>query len=341
MKAFCSFDQQQQHDPQTFISNGHFQPCQEVPQRLNVLIDAATSGGLHVVEPADHGLAPIAAVHTPEYLQFLSSIHQRWQQIEGSSDEVIPGIQPNRQDFSYPESPVGQAGYHMADTACPIGSGTWAAVQASANCAASAASEVLDGASAAYALCRPPGHHAYADMAGGFCYVNNAAVAAQMLRAAHDRVVIIDVDLHHGNGTQGIFYGRSDVLTISIHANPISFYPFFWGHASERGEGAGLGYNYNLPLRRGSGDNAFLAALESALTRLHSFAPTALVVSLGLDAFEGDPFAGLTVTTPGFAEIGKLLGSTNLPTVIVQEGGYLCEELGNNLKSFIYGFTHP
>ncbi|MDP3897096.1 MAG: histone deacetylase family protein, partial [Mesorhizobium sp.] len=166
----------------------------------------------------------------------------------------------------------------------------------------------------------------------------NSAVAAQHLRRSATRVAILDVDLHHGNGTQGIFYNRADVLTVSLHAAPVRFDPFFWGHADERGEGAGLGYNLNLPLARKSGDAEFLAALESALRRIRAFAPDALVVALGLDAFEGDPFGGLSVTTDGFARIGEAIAGLGLPSVIVQEGGYLCDELGANLTSFLTGF---
>ena len=153
------------------------------------------------------------------------------------------------------------------------------------------------------------------------------------------RVAILDVDLHHGNGTQGIFYARPDVLTVSLHADPVRFYPFFWGHADERGEGAGLGYNLNLPLPRKSGDEAFLEALDAGIRRIRSFAPEALVVALGLDAFEGDPFGGLSVTTAGFARIAEAIAALGLPTVIVQEGGYLCDALGDNLTAFLTGYA--
>ncbi|RVB52709.1 histone deacetylase family protein, partial [Mesorhizobium sp. M7A.F.Ca.CA.002.03.2.1] len=161
---------------------------------------------------------------------------------------------------------------------------------------------------------------------------------AQVLRKRAARVAILDVDLHHGNGTQGIFYARPDVLTVSLHADPVRFYPFFWGHADERGEGPGLGYNFNLPLPRKSADAAFLEALEVAFQRIRAFSPDALVVALGLDAFEGDPFGGLSVTTPGFSRIGEAIAKLDLPTVIVQEGGYLCDKLGDNLTAFLTGF---
>ena len=175
-------------------------------------------------------------------------------------------------------------------------------------------------------------------MAGGFCYLNNSAIAAQELRSQHGRVAIIDVDVHHGNGTQGIFYRRRDVLTVSLHADPQRFYPFFWGYAHERGEGEGLGCNFNLPLPRGTGDDDYLVALNRGLDRVRAFRPGAVVVALGLDAFEGDPLAGFAITTAGFARIAKAIADLGLPTVLVQEGGYLCDELGPNLASFLSGF---
>ncbi|QPC43224.1 histone deacetylase family protein [Kaustia mangrovi] len=332
-------DIQKRHYPNTFLVSGAQQPNPEVPERVDRLLGAARDMGLEEVAPPDAGLAPLAAVHTPEYLQFLEHIYPRWQRIPDASAEVVPNIHPDRRDGAYPASAVGQAGYHMADTACPIGPDSWDSIRWSANTAAHAARLVLDGEAAVYGLSRPPGHHAYADMAGGFCFVNNSGVAAQMLRAAHDRVAILDVDLHHGNGTQGMFYRRDDILTVSIHADPVRFYPFFWGHADERGEGRGLGYNYNLPLPRRSGDEDYLAALDKALARIRSFAPGALVVALGLDAFEGDPFGGLSVTTPGFSRIADRIAGLGLPTVIVQEGGYLCDDLGANLAAFLDGFA--
>ncbi|OCP00587.1 MULTISPECIES: histone deacetylase family protein [unclassified Ensifer] len=337
MKAFYAAEQKR-HNPKAFLSSGAPQPNPEQPERVERLLAGARAAGGEILRPRDHGLGPIAAVHTPEYLDFLEHIYARWQRIAEASDEVIPNIHPLARDGRYPASAVGQAGYHMADTACPISSETWESVRWSAWSAVDAADAVMAGDRAAYALCRPPGHHAFADVAGGFCFVNNSAVAAQRFLSNSRRVVILDVDLHHGNGTQGIFYQRADVLTISIHADPVRFYPFFWGHADERGEGPGLGYNLNLPLERKSGDEEFLAALDVAFRRIRAYAPDALVVALGLDAFEGDPFGGLSVSTPGFARIGETIAGLGLPTAIVQEGGYLCDALSDNLTAFLTGF---
>lgn len=337
MKAFFAAEQKR-HNPKAFLSSGAPQPNPEQPERVERLLTGARAAGCEILRPRDHRLGPIAAVHTPEYLEFLEHIYVRWQRIPEASGEVIPNIHPLARNGRYPASAVGQAGYHMADTACPISGETWESVLWSAWSAVEAADTVMAGERAAYALCRPPGHHAFADVAGGFCFVNNSAVAAQRLLTSASRVVILDIDLHHGNGTQGIFYQRADVLTISIHADPVRFYPFFWGHADERGEGLGLGYNLNLPLERKSGDAEFLAALDVAFRRIRAYAPDALVVALGLDAFEGDPFGGLSVSTPGFARIGEAIAALGLPTAIVQEGGYLCDALSDNLTSFLTGF---
>ena len=197
---------------------------------------------------------------------------------------------------------------------------------------------MIDGDGACYALARPPGHHAARDYAAGFCYLGNTAIAAEALTQRFKRVAILDVDVHHGNGTQDIFYDRSDVLTVSIHADPVRFYPFFWGHASERGTGDGEGFNVNLPLIRGTADNDYLQSLEAAIDDISRFSPDALVVALGLDAFEGDPLRGLAITTGGFGRIGRRIGEMKLPSVIVQEGGYLSDALGTNLSSFLEGF---
>jgi acetoin utilization deacetylase AcuC-like enzyme len=336
MKAFYA-EEQKRHDPKAFLSSGAPQPNPEQPERVERLLAGAKAAGCTIERPLDHGLKPIAAVHSPEYLEFLQNIYERWRRIEGASREVIPNIHPIARGGNYPASAVGQAGYHMADTSCPISAETWESACWSAWSAVAAAEAVISGEPAAYALCRPPGHHAFADVAGGFCFINNSAVAAQHLRRSATRVAILDVDLHHGNGTQGIFYGRPDVLTVSIHADPVRFYPFFWGHADERGDGAGLGYNLNLPLPRKTGDAGFLEALGAGLRRVQAFAPDVLVVALGLDAFEGDPFGGLSVTTDGFSRIGEAISTLGLPSVIVQEGGYLCDDLGLNLEAFLGG----
>lgn len=336
MKAIVD-SRQLAHDPKNFLVNGRTVPCREQPERLTVLQNAATVAGCEFSAPTDHGMTPIAAIHSPEYLCFLETIHRRWMMLDDASDEVIPNIHPTDRTCSYPENPVGQAGYHQADTACPIGAHTWDAAYWSAQVALTGVDLLIDGAAMAYALCRPPGHHAFSDQAGGFCYLNNAAIAAQHLLQAGYRPAILDIDVHHGNGTQGIFYERDDVLTVSVHCDPSGLYPFFWGHASERGLGRGLGYNLNIPLSPNSDDTAFLAALETALGRIQTNGTNALVVSVGLDTHIGDPFQALKVSTEGLGKIGAAIAALGLPTLHVQEGGYLQPALGKNLTSYLHG----
>lgn len=319
------------------MARGTRLPNPEVPERVEILKAGAEAAGCVFEPPGDAGLAPVAEVHTSEYLTFLRTIHSRWKRIEGASDEVIPNVHPASRTDSYPESAVGQAGYHQADTACPISGGTWQAAYWSAQTAISAADAVAGGARTVYALCRPPGHHAFADLAGGFCFLNNSGIAAQRLLGRGLRPAILDVDVHHGNGTQGMFYHRGDVLTVSIHADPARFYPFFWGHPQERGEGAGRGANLNLPLERGTRDDDYLATLSVALERIADFGADVIVVALGLDAHVDDPFKELAVTTGGFARIAAAIAATGLPRICVQEGGYVSDALGRNLTAFLSG----
>lgn len=326
------------HYPEKFLSSGAPAQNPEQPERATRLLAAAQSAGLLAEAPADYGDEVVAAVHTADYLYFLQNIYERWSRIEGASPEVLPNVHPISRTDGYPKSAVGQVGFHVYDGSCPISADTWQSARWSAMSAVHAAEQVIAGERACYALARPPGHHASQDLAGGFCYLNNSAIAAQQLLRKFNRVAIIDIDVHHGNGTQRIFYERNDVMTLSIHADPIRFYPFFWGYANETGSGEGDGFNVNLPLPRGSDDRQYLQTLTTALDMVAAFAPQALVIALGLDAHEGDPFRGMSITTPGFASIGAELGAVGLPTVLVQEGGYLSDALGANLASFLDGF---
>ena len=338
MKVFFS-NEQLRHNPEKILSSGALVDSPENPGRAETLLQATIASGLERVIPEDCGLEPIAAVHTARYLTFLENIHTRWLRIPGASKDVLPNVHPDSRDCLYPASAVGQVGYHVFDGAAPITSDTWNSALWSAYGAVQAAREVNRGAHACYALARPPGHHATKDMAGGFCYLNNSAIAAQELRSKHERVAILDVDVHHGNGTQSIFYDRGDVLTVSLHADPVRFYPFFWGGADESGEAAGQGFNLNLPLARGTADTEYLVALDRALARIHEFDPGAIVIALGLDAFVGDPFAGLALSTEGFGLVAQRIHALGLPTVLVQEGGYPCEQLGDNLSAFLQPFN--
>ncbi len=331
-------EDQLRHSPAQIMSSGALIDSPENPGRAETLLQAAINAGLEHEAPTNYGTAPLAAIHTGRYLKFLENIHTRWMRIPGASTDVLPNVHPDTRDVVYPHSAVGQVGYHVFDGAAPITADTWNSACWSAYSAVHAANVVLRGARACYALARPPGHHATSDLAGGFCYLNNSAIAAQVLRGQHDRVAILDVDVHHGNGTQSIFYERSDVLTVSLHADPVRFYPFFWGAANEQGKGEGAGFNLNLPLERGTADEDYLVALDQALARISEYNPGAIVVALGLDAYVNDPFAGLALTTEGFARVAERIAALNLPTVLVQEGGYPTEHLGDNLVAFLQAF---
>ena len=336
MNAFFD-DRQKLHNPKHFMVHGAIADNPEKPQRIDVLHKGALDAGCYFQKPKDFGLGHISAIHSPRYLTFLQNIYRRWQYMEDAGSEVIPNIHPLYRTDSYPKSATGQSGFHQADTACPISEHTWDAAYWSAQSALGLAEHILLGAHSGYALCRPPGHNAFSETASGFCYINNSAIAAQYMRQAGKRVAILDIDVHRGNGTQRIFYHRDDVLTISLHSDPARFYPFFWGHAHERGSGYGSGFNMNIPLARNSADAPYLETLKGALEQIDSFGTDIIVVALGLDASKNDPFAGLAITTDGFQKISEAISELGRPMALVQEGGYLSDELGRNLSSFLAG----
>jgi acetoin utilization deacetylase AcuC-like enzyme len=330
------------HDPDVVLGSGAGErPYFETSGRIGSLLRAARAADLDVVAPHDHGLAPIRAVHDPDYLAFLATAFADWRVQPGREDD--PAVRANafavRSLNRRPTGVAGLAGWYLAGHGAPVLEHTFAAAVGSAHAAIDAADTVLAGAPAAYALCRPPGHHAYADLAGGFCFINNAAVAAQRVVAAGaGRVGLLDFDVHHGNGTQAIFYGREDVHYVSIHGDPATLYPFYAGYADETGTGAGLGRNLNLPLPPGTSDGPWIEALTHGLKALAAGGAAVLVVSVGFDAHAGDPTANLAVTPAAFHAAGRLIAGMNLPTVLIQEGGYLVDLLETNLGTFLDGF---
>ncbi len=328
------------HSPALYYRRGALVSHPEQASRYAILRDAAVAAEHTLIAAADHGLAALQAIHTADYIAFLSTAWSRRAEIPGIDTEIGSSQFARPHMSRYPSGLLGQIGYHMADTSTPIQAGTWDAVHGSAQAAISAATAVADGETrVTYALCRPPGHHAYADSAGGFCFLNNTAVAAGVLAKQLDgHVAILDIDVHHGNGTQGIFYARDDVLTMSIHADPSNYFPFYTGYADETGTGFGTGYNVNLVLPEGTPDDAWLAAIATALDRIDAHKPEALVVALGFDASEHDPIGAFKITTAGFARAAALIAQARLPTVFVQEGGYLCEVLPANLTAFLSSF---
>jgi acetoin utilization deacetylase AcuC-like enzyme len=295
-----------------------------------------------VIENSPDPWPAIRRVHKSDYLHYLQTIHALWTAEFGAGVDVIPDTFPRphslrhahgapvyAQRVSRPSKPVAQAGFYCFDMAAPITAGTWTAAVNSARCAVRAADAVAHGQRAAYALCRPPGHHAGPDYCGGFCYLNNAAIAAQYLvLAGKKRVAILDLDYHHGNGTQDIFYTRDDVLFVSLHADPNTQYPYFWGYATEHGEWAGAGFTHNFPLPRGTREAQWLDTFARALECVVSYAPEALVISLGVDTHEKDTVGDFGLTLDGFATVGRELDRLKSPMVFIQEGGYNVDTVG-------------
>jgi acetoin utilization deacetylase AcuC-like enzyme len=344
MRAFFHPDQQL-HIPRQFMRAGRISDPTDVPARTGALLTALERRGIKIALPKDFGTAPALTVHTADYLEFLAGAYAAWVKLPDAGPEVLPNCFPywnSRVDLRHrppcpSPSPIARAGYYLGDLAVPIGEHTYTSSLAATHTAAAAADAVLAGDVASYALCRPSGHHARADRASGFCYLNNAAIAAERLRSKFKRVVILDVDAHHGDGTQAIFYQRGDVFTISIHADPAAYYPFFTGYAHERGYGDGEGANLNIPLPLGAGDAELLAALQGAADAIARFGAEALVLSLGFDNHREDPIGVLKVTTGGFQPVGRFIRGLALPTVVVQEGGYQISVIGDCLDRFLAG----
>ncbi len=326
------------HDPRFRLTNGRVHRSAERAERAEILLGGLSELGLATETPPDVPMEAVTAVHSAAFVTFLRTAWSAWQALPEPGDEVVPNAFAQRDWARYPDSIVGRAGWHMGDTSAPLGEGSWEATLASAGCAVAAADAVAGGDRAAYALCRPPGHHTDRETAAGHCLLNVSAIAAERLRRVHDRVAILDIDVHHGNGTQRIFYERGDVLFVSVHADPADYYPFFLGYAEETGHGDGAGATLNLPLPRSTGDEGWVAAIEAGLERIAAFDPGALVLSLGLDAHENDPLKGMQVTFDGFRRAGRLIEAAGLPTAIVQEGGYLSPDLAVSLTSVLSGF---
>jgi acetoin utilization deacetylase AcuC-like enzyme len=297
-----------------------------------------TADWADICEPADFGRDPILAVHDKEYLDFLASAWTEWlDSTAKDKSTLLPATFALRRTPQKPKSVLGKAGYYIMDLSACIVEGTYRAALASANCALSAAETVAQGERAAFGLCRPPGHHAGKDYAGGYCFINNASVAANWL-SSKGKVALLDIDYHCGNGTQDIFYERDDVLTISIHADPDFEYPHYAGFADETGSGRGLGFHRNFPLPTMTEDAAYLHTLEEALNMIRNFDPLYLVISAGMDIYADDPLGTIRVTTEGIGKIGKRIAALGLPSVIVMEGGYNNDALGGNVVAFLENF---
>jgi acetoin utilization deacetylase AcuC-like enzyme len=337
--------------PHEFL-DGELIPAFESPARAEIIEAALRQAALGpILPPRRFNDAHILAIHDPGYLRFLETIYGRWVAAGATPAAVVPSTFAVRWMARPCDDPLAAPGYYLFDGSAPIVAGTFRAARQSADAALTAAELLLGGERTAYALCRPPGHHAGRDMGGGYCYLNNAAIAAHFLgagaglsadRGPAQRVAVLDIDFHHGNGTQQIFYERGDVLVASIHGDPAVNYPYFSGFADEAGAGPGAGANLNIPLSGAPDDDTYLAALDQALAQVASFKPAFLVVSAGLDTFGGDPVAengaGFALTAAAYPRIGARIAALNLPTLFVQEGGYAIAALGQNLAGLLRGF---
>ncbi|CAN0620841.1 Acetylpolyamine amidohydrolase 2 [Burkholderia multivorans] len=315
-------------------------PCFETPERaFSIVTTLRASGYTDIRAPETYGPDSYTRVHDQGYLRFLSEAWDAWSG-SGRNGSALPLTWPVRGNVpAAPKSIDGLLGYYSMDTCAPITAGTWAAACSSADIALTGADYIRQGHRAAFALCRPPGHHAGKDCMGGYCYLNNAALAAQRLRdSGAQRVAILDVDYHHGNGTQHIFYDRSDVLFVSIHADTTVSYPFYSGWNDERGRGDGFGFNLNFPLPHGANWEVYEPVLRRGGNNILSHRPDALVVSLGVDTSVDDPIGRFDLRVDDYARMGEMIGKLRLPTLLVMEGGYLVEQMAHNVITVISAF---
>lgn len=334
------------HNPQYEFFRGEKVPCFEQQVRQTYVEEVLRTRGHALREPDTDASAVMAQIHSPAYLAFLQTAWQQWCALrpDNAATQPFPSVWPIRSLRSdrVPDNFIARLGLYSMDNGTPLAAGTWPAVKAGADAAVSAAQALAlggDGPKAVFCCTRPPGHHAGVDFMGGYSFVNNAALAAQTLRnRGCGRVAVLDVDFHHGNGTQSIFYTRSDVMFVSIHGDPLTEYPFYLGYADETGEGEGLGYNLNLPLPAGCSKAAWFDALAAALLAIGEKACDALVVSLGLDTFEGDPISKFPLASEDYLTMGAVLASLKLPTVLVLEGGYATQAIGHNAVNVLDGF---
>ncbi|MCL4507564.1 MAG: histone deacetylase family protein [Chloroflexi bacterium] len=350
-----SSDHHLQHHPELEFFEGELKRYHDTPERASIVLAALREAGVGpIIPPQDYGLTPILALHSPDYVDYLQHAYQRWVADGGIAAGVYPDSFPVRRMSRRPAKLSALAGFYAFDLTAIIAAGTWEAAYYAAQCALTAAHRVRDGAGAAFALCRPPGHHAHADLCGGYCFLNNAAIAANWLASAGSvslkedaalashpptqRIAMFDIDFHHGNGSQDLFYERSDVLFVSIHGDPDRQYPYYLGAATETGSGEGVGYTVNYPLDAGITDDRYLQVLRLAIERIARHQPEFLVVSLGVDTFAGDPFGDFQLTAAAYPRIGAEIAQLNLPTVFIMEGGYAIEQLGRNVAGVLIGF---
>lgn len=327
------------HFPKGELFGGELVRPFECPERWDYIVERLRAQGYtDFVEPGELDLALVQRVHAPDFIEFLQTAWDQWA-AEGFAGDAIPMVIPaRRMSQRRPRYIDGRLGYYCMSIETAITSGTWPAVVSSAACAVSAQKRAAEDG-VAFALCRPPGHHAARDLYGGYCFLNNAAIAAEaFIDDGAQRVAVLDVDFHHGNGTQDIFYERDDVLFVSLHGQPEDAFPHFLGYADETGAGRGEGFTINYPMPPGTPYAVWGDALEDACRRIADFAPDALVVSLGVDTFEKDPISFFKLASDDFIRYGERIGRLRLPTLFVMEGGYAVAEVGLNTVNVLDAF---
>lgn len=329
------------HFPQAELSGGEFVTPFERPSRVEYVLNRLKHQGLKdISEPDALDMAPVRALLDPGYLTFLETAWAEWKGA-GMAGEIIAANVPARGMHMdrIPENIDGKVGYYCHASETAMTAGTWAAALSSVACAQTAQRIVAAGADSAFALCRPPGHHATADQYGGYCFINNAAVVAQMFRdTGAARVAVLDIDFHHGNGTQSLFYNRADVMFASLHGAPQEAYPYYLGYADETGAGEGEGANLNYPMTAGTGYGLWSGALDDAIAKITAWGAETLVVSLGVDAYKEDPISFFKLESDDFTDAGRRIGRMKLPTVFCMEGGYAIEAVGINTVNVLEGF---
>jgi acetoin utilization deacetylase AcuC-like enzyme len=331
---------QRTHQPAYVVKGGVRSPSYDVPERIDSILAAIRENGPGpVVEPDNAGLEPLRDVHDAGMIEFLASAYVKHNEDSDGAAPVFPTFFPPPGQRRRPRCFEGQKGLYCTNMGVPIGENTWGAALSSAQCAVTGAGLLRSGESCVYALCRPPGHHPGPDFFGGYCYLNHAAIAARVLCQGDGRVAIVDIDCHHGNGIQAVFYEDPEVWYGSLHVDPDTDYPFYAGYVDETGKGAGQDTNCNIPLPPGTSESRYLSALEMLLERLNAFKPCYLVVSAGFDAYVGDPIGFFQVTTDGFQKMGRRIRKLGLATLVVQEGGYCVPDLGRNVVAFLSGLT--
>lgn len=328
---------------QTELYGGELVAPFESADRMDYILGELNKRKLgEIIPPERYDLSSVLSVHNKDYVDFLSTAWQRWVE-KGYKGEAIPTIWPTRNMRSdlLPKTIGAQLGYYCLSSDVSISKGTYEAALASKDVALTAMDKILAGEKSAFALCRPPGHHAAVDQYGGYCFFNNVAIAAQQaLNNGANRIAILDVDFHHGNGTQQIFYDRDDVLMISLHGDPDSEFPYFLGYADETGTGSGKGFNVNYPMPSGTNYQEWSTALDEALAKIEDYNPDYLLISLGVDTFENDPISSFKLKSDDFTDYGKRIGKLDLPTLFVMEGGYAVEEIGINTVNVLDGFEN-